>query len=233
MRVARLVRLRALCFVSMVPIALGWPLRAGAQAPKNRVVPIYTDYPAPGQTDRRSRSESHYDFFFFMPAEKADDISVRPDYPVADLDEGKTGTCIEYRLRFGGPNEFASAAFKPAGGALGTRPGLAIDQQLNAAPGQRIFLRFRARRRANDQATVGFRVGGLALGRHVDSVRPPASPQERFVVLSADWVEYSIDLTKRDLRSVVSPFSVTAQSNDNRGKEEIVFYVDDIRFVAE
>jgi hypothetical protein len=78
----------------------------------------------------------------------------------------------------------------------------------------------------------------LAVKKARDSVIPAAMPKEKFIKLSADWADYSIDLTGEKLDQVVSPFSVVLQSNDHtlpKGgeKSRIVFYVTDIRYVTE
>jgi hypothetical protein len=186
--------------------------------------------PPTGQDDTRSATEAYYEPFYFMPAEKASDVSVRRDCP-----NGASDTCLEYKFTFGGANEWASAAFKPAGADLGAKEGRNIAEELNAGADAKIFLKFRARRAADTRAVVGFRLGGLAVGKHVDSIRPALAPRDKFITLTADWTEYSIDLTRhaQKLNSVVSPFSVIVQSNDNRGQQEVVFFVDRIRFVAE
>jgi hypothetical protein len=225
---------------SGVPVCLAALFAAAFASPafgQGRVkeVVIYRDMPAAGVPDTRPASALYFEPFYYMPREKAADIAVRADFPARDLDRQATGTCLEYTFEFGGADEWASAAFIPAGGKPGTRPPRDIAQDLAAEQGQKIYLKFKARRPANTTAVVSFRVGGMGVGEHVDGIRPPAKSKPLFIPLTADWVEYKIDLSEhaQGLSKVVSPFSVVVQSNDHRGERSVKFYVDEIRFVAE
>jgi hypothetical protein len=73
---------------------------------------------------------------------------------------------------------------------------------------------------------VEFKAGGIS-GEYPDSFKAEASP----VTLTADWKEYEIDLTGQDLSSVIGGFMFTVAKDKNA--ENTVFYLDEIRYVAD
>jgi hypothetical protein len=206
-------------------------LTSAASQKKSKQVIIYDDYP----TNSKDPTATYYAFEMYMPAEAAFDIAVRRDFPAGDLVKDAKGTCMEVQFNFGGADEWCAVAYKPAGAKLGEKAGFDIENQLAIGPGQHVYLKFKARRKSNSKAIVTFRCGGLGAGAHFDKIKPAVTSNPKKIELTADWVEYQIDLTEHvaGLSSVLSPFSVYAQSNDHPNQKQIVFYLDDIRIVTE
>lgn len=196
-------------------------------------------YRGSGKPDAKfAKFENSWEPFFFTPAPQAPMMSVQEEYPGEGLGLGKESKAIEFTWVITSADTFAQFYFQEKGVQLGTKKGIDVETLLNAKPGEKVYLKFHAMRKANTEAVVGFRSGGLAVKKARDSVIPAAMPKEKFIKLSADWADYSIDLTGEKLDQVVSPFSVVLQSNDHtlpKGgeKSRIVFYVTDIRYVTE
>src|SRR5689334_3503950 len=117
---------------------------AGAQDPVTNPLYIYRDRPS------ASKFEAMFEPFFFMPAEQSDRISVQEDFPAERAEAGK-GTVLEYIVVFDGPDEWAQAAFRKKGIKLGSEPGVDLATSLGANPGDRVFLKFRARRPVSER----------------------------------------------------------------------------------
>jgi len=238
------IRLFCVCVISMFmfpgTIAFG-------QERVTRELKVYWDMPADGDADERSETELYYEPYYFSPAAKAQDISVNVFHDATPL--GGNGTCVEMGARFQGANEFVQIGFVPTNSPrLGAREGLNIAERLGVARGQKVYLELKARRRANDNANVSFRVGGLAGNPHRDSLRFPATRKPDLDQLTADWTTYRVDLTEQvhKLDAVLCPLIVTIEINKNpkakrekdpvTGKEErfvsIVLYVDEVRFIC-
>jgi hypothetical protein len=68
--------------------------------------------------------------------------------------------------------------------------------------------------------------------QHRDSSRrvPPLLPETRRRPLTREWQRYTIELNGKDLSYVLGGFGWSAKGSANFGKEEIVFYLDDIRY---
>jgi hypothetical protein len=68
--------------------------------------------------------------------------------------------------------------------------------------------------------------------RYRDSSRrvPPLLPERRIHPLTQEWQRYTIELNGQDLSYVLGGFGWAAKSSANFGKNEIVFYLDDIRY---
>ena len=211
-------------------------------------VAIYTDMPAKGQPDRRGEAEKYFAPFFFAPQGKASDIVSNPYFESSKLKKDDSGSCLELRFLFDGPNQWAQVGFFPAATvALGDTPARTdIETTLNPGPKDMVYLEFKARRPANEQSVVSFRSGGLAGSGARDGILPPAKRDPDYDELTADWTVYRIDLTeyKGNLDSVLCPFSVTCESNRNpraihrpkraggvEQKVTVSVYVDSIRFI--
>lgn len=71
-------------------------------------------------------------------------------------------------------------------------------------------------------------------GRSVEPVAPfPDSfpkASSGFIRLSSEWQQYSIELQGQDLSYVIGGFGWVVDKFRNRGHDEVVFYVDDIRY---
>jgi hypothetical protein len=211
-----------------------------------RELRIYWDVPT-GDRETRSETELAYEPYYFSPAAKAPDIAVDTAYVASML--GGQGTCIEIMAKFGGPNEFVQVGFMPVNSTrIGQRPGLNIAEMLGAGRGDKVFMELRARRRANDEAKVSFRVGGTSGIPNRDSLRFPVTRSPDLDELTADWTTYRIDLTEHAhrLNAVLCPLNVTIEINKNpRARRErnpttgeqdphssIVLYIDEVRFIV-
>jgi hypothetical protein len=53
-------------------------------------------------------------------------------------------------------------------------------------------------------------------------------PAETSITLTPDWESYKIDLKNKDLRHVVRGFSCIITKDDNPGKDEVWFFLDDL-----
>ncbi|MDR1882261.1 MAG: hypothetical protein LBR26_05710 [Prevotella sp.] len=91
-------------------------------------------------------------------------------------------------------------------------------------------LKFKARGEVGGER-VRFYMGGLAYN---DPLAPYPDTDEKhynnkaFVALSAEWTDYVIDLSGLDLSRIASGFGWVTNEPENRGKEKIVFYLDEI-----
>ncbi len=101
-----------------------------------------------------------------------------------------------------------------------------LFEKLGAEQGDAIVCRFWAR--STDHAQVQFKVGGVTKGQVKDSLNFPVSSP--WVKLSPDWRRYEIDLTGKDLSSLVGAFVWVCDRahNDDR---DVGFDLDDIYFV--
>ncbi|MDR1881799.1 MAG: hypothetical protein LBR26_03335, partial [Prevotella sp.] len=91
-------------------------------------------------------------------------------------------------------------------------------------------LKFKARGEVGGER-VRFYMCGLADN---DPLAPYPDTAEKhynnsaFVTLSAGWTDYVIDLSGLDLSRIASGFGWVTNESENRGKEKIVFYLDEI-----
>jgi hypothetical protein len=238
---------------ALLTVAVLAPSTFAQDAPKSaatrrvteeRTLSIYSNRPIGDEPNRMTELERYYDPFYFSPAAKAAQIAADPAAPTSRVDENGQGTHLDIAVRWTGANEFATIGFVPAGATrLGQLPGMNIAQLLGESAGHKVYLKFRARRPAgHPEVKAKFRVGGLAGAPHRDSLRFPLLTTPQLITLGDNWKEYSIDCTAQiaTMTSVLCPFSVTLESNDNPyarpqdGSTDPVsmLYVDDIRFVA-
>ena len=73
-----------------------------------------------------------------------------------------------------------------------------------------------------------FKVGGIS-GQFPDSIQPAVTTEPAVVTLSAQWQQYTIDLTGKDLSHVVGGF--TWVTNTDQNPNGCTFYLDDLQFV--
>ena len=73
---------------------------------------------------------------------------------------------------------------------------------------------------------VQFKVGGVTDGN--DSIQFPVETE--WIKLDKDWQQYVIDLSGYNLRDLVGGFCWVTNKDHNPGKENIQFYLDDIRY---
>ena len=101
-----------------------------------------------------------------------------------------------------------------------------LFEQLGAKKGDPIKCRFWARSKKG--ATVQFKVGGVTKGKIADSLTfPVATP---WITLTPEWKRYEIDLTGKDLSSLVGGFVwVCDRMHNDEG--DVTFDLDDIYFV--
>ena len=98
--------------------------------------------------------------------------------------------------------------------------------QLGAKRGDPIKCRFWARSRQG--AAVQFKVGGVTKGKIRDSLTFPAAT--RWTRLTPQWKMYEIDLTGKDVSSLVGGFVWVCDQAHNKGKD-VSFDLDTIYFV--
>jgi hypothetical protein len=111
-------------------------------------------------------------------------------------------------------------------GAWEPQEAVNLFHELHAEKGDRIVCRLWAR--SQDQTSVQFKVGGVTKGKVKDSlVFPIASP---WIRLEPEWKMYEIDITGKDVRSLVGGLVWTCDRQHNQSAD-ITFDLDDIYFV--
>lgn len=148
-------------------------------------------------------------------------IAVDPD----STDNPLSGTtCLRSHVQLS-QTPFAGVSFLLDGTF---RPDRSIDllKALSARHGDHIVCRFWARSALG--ARVKFRIGGNAQGEHHDSLM--MGGDSGLLRLTGEWHLYEIDLTGKDLSSVVTAFSWTCARTEN-GDRDLSFSLDDIYFV--
>jgi hypothetical protein len=102
-----------------------------------------------------------------------------------------------------------------------------LFEELDATMGDPIRCRFWAR--SKDAAVVQFRVGGVTMGKIGDSLEIPVGTPP--IKLEPDWKMYEIDLTGKDVSSVVGGFLWACNRKHNGSNRDITFDLDTIYFV--
>jgi hypothetical protein len=102
-------------------------------------------------------------------------------------------------------------------------PGVDIYEKLKVGKADSIKLTFWARGERGGE-TVQFSVGGVSKGS--DSINP--SVKTAWIRLEQNWRQYEIDLSGKDLSNVVGGFCWVTNRSQNRGRNEIWFFLDDI-----
>lgn len=100
-----------------------------------------------------------------------------------------------------------------------------LFSELGAKKGDTVRCRFWAR--SKDQAIVQFKIGGVLEGQVSDSLRFPASLPP--IKLTPEWKMYEIDLSGKDLTSLVGGFLWTCERANN-GDRDVNFDLDEIYF---
>lgn len=106
-------------------------------------------------------------------------------------------------------------------------PGINLYEQIKAKKGPQIKLTFWTRGERGGEM-VQFKVGGVSAAN--DSISSAIAT--KWICLSTDWRQCEIDLSKADLSNVVGGFCCVTKKIKNTGKDEIVFFLDDIRYEA-
>lgn len=101
-----------------------------------------------------------------------------------------------------------------------------LFESLEAASGDLIKCRFYGR--SEKGATVQFKVGGVTKGQIKDSLIFPVTT--RYIRLTPDWRMYEIDLTGKDVSSMVGAFCWVCDRAHN-GQKDISFDLGPIYFV--
>lgn len=130
---------------------------------------------------------------------------------------GNTAVRVDYSAAASGGQQWAGIYWQAPAYDWGDRTG---GFDLSGAA----RLTFWARGAAGGEK-IEFLVGGI-LGQYADSVQPARSTG--VVTLTANWQQYTIDLTGVDLSRIAGGFAWTATQADNPGGA--TFYLDDIRF---
>jgi hypothetical protein len=76
---------------------------------------------------------------------------------------------------------------------------------------------------------IEFKAGGINKKQFKDSYTATTIP--RRIPLTVNWQRYEIDLTGKDLSSIIGGFAWVASANDN--PNGVTFYLDDINFINE
>ena len=77
-----------------------------------------------------------------------------------------------------------------------------------------------------------FQVGAVTNGKFKSSVAFPRTCRPDPTKLTNKWQDYAIKLRADELTNLIDPFCVVARAIDNRGKDSIQVYVDDVRLEA-
>jgi exo-beta-1,3-glucanase (GH17 family) len=187
---------------------------------------IYRDAAPEKGPDMRSESERLFAPFGFMPAARADQVSINNAQPVAPDDPSK-GTCIEYLFEFRAPDDWMGSYTLVDGNCWGTKQGIDVQKLLGVGRSEPIVLRFRAR----GEGTVTFKCGGVKDGDHPSSLRPAREVAGSPTHLTREFRDYTIGpFPAGQLTNVIDPFCAATTILDNRGKKTIRVEVDDIRF---
>lgn len=175
-----------------------------------------------------SSTERMFASYGYMPAERANQISVNPTRPVkADQKE----TCIEYSFQFKDGADWQGCYHLINGNAWGTKPGIDVGKLLGVKAGDKVLLKFRAWGRSGGEQ-VTFQCGGVNTGPHSSSLPFPETTREDPVRLAKDPRDYSIEMDAGRLSNVIDPFCVLvrAADGDNLTRGAISVSVDEIRF---
>lgn len=106
------------------------------------------------------------------------------------------------------------------------REAVNLFDELKAEKGDPVVCRFWARSR--DGASVQFKVGGVTKGNVKDSLTFPVP--SKWIELGSEWKMYELDMTGKDMRSLVGGFTWACDRAHNRNAD-ITFDLDDIYFV--
>lgn len=102
-------------------------------------------------------------------------------------------------------------------------PGINIYEKLQISESTPVFLTFWARGEVGGER-VQFSAGGVGIGN--DSIKFRKSTD--WISLDTNWRPYMIDLSDQDLSNVVGGFCWVTNKVQNRGREGIRFYLDNI-----
>ena len=97
---------------------------------------------------------------------------------------------------------------------------------LEAEKGDAIKCRFWAR--SADEAVVQFKIGGVTKGKIKDSLIFPVAT--KWIKLGPEWKMYEVDITGKDVRSLVGGFMWVCDRQHNKARD-LSFDLDDIYFV--
>lgn len=175
-------------------------------SPVFKAFPIYSD---------RSPRHTHYVPSGYMGDS---DLIMSGSYSATP---GGQGPCLRITYKASGPKGWSGLYWQDPANNWGDVPGKA-GYDLRGAK----RLTFWARGENGGEKVHEFRMGGI-VGQYPDS--DVASMTN--IRLSKEWKQYSIDLTKRDLRHVIAGFGFFLNKAENPGG--MVFYLDDIVYEGE
>jgi exo-beta-1,3-glucanase (GH17 family) len=207
-----------------VVLALAWGISAAQEKPSPPPDAIWIYKGVPEGKDTRSETEVLFAPFGYMPASRADQISVNPSTPVDRKDS--QGTCIEYLFKFEKRDDWVGAYTLINGTSWGTKPGINVQKLLGVGPETKLALRFKAR----GEGAVSFKIGGVTNGLHKSSLTLARQVDNSPTKLTGDFCEYTIGpIEAQKLTNLIDPFCVVTSALDNPGRDLVKVYVDDIR----
>ncbi|MBD3264762.1 MAG: hypothetical protein GF375_06645 [Candidatus Omnitrophica bacterium] len=162
--------------------------------------------------------DNHFIPSGWMPATAGKDLKVNTDwknYPFS----GNSCIRIEHRNKSG--TRWAGIYWQQPANNWGQIPGAGYDLQGAEK------LTFWARGDKGGEVIYEFKMGGISSGEYIDSDSASIGPVE----LTKEWKQYTIDLRGRDLSYVIGGFA-WATNIDVNDPEGIVFYLDEIKYVA-
>lgn len=195
-------KLMTVLAVAAVAIATG--ASANAAMGVFKPFPIYTDAKSP---------DNHYAPSGWMG--DYGDIKIDPAY-MDDAHAGTTSFKISYTNKASQGARWAGIYWQNPPNNWGNRPG---GFDLTGAT----KLTFWARGEKGGERIEEFKIGGLT-GEYADSDVAGIGP----VVLTAEWQQYTIDLSGKDLSSISGGFCWATNLDVN--PDGATFYLDDIRF---
>lgn len=185
------------------------PARKGSSAPSVGSAPTASFRPFPVYKNRPPR-RSH-----FSPSGYMGDSDLAMSGAYTTTRHGQ-GPCLRIIYKGGGSKGWAGVYWQDPANNWGDVPGKAGFDLRGATK-----LTFWARGENGGEKIHEFRIGGI-VGQYPDSDVAMISS----VRLSNDWKQYSIDLSKKDLRHIIGGFGFFVNKFEN--PDGIVFYLDDI-----
>ncbi|MBF0254483.1 MAG: hypothetical protein HQL11_05110 [Candidatus Omnitrophica bacterium] len=188
----------------LAALVLGLPAMSMAEEGAFRPFPVYSDENSP---------DNH-----FYPSGWMGDYS-DINYDGACMENphsGSTSMKIVYSADRSQGAGWAGIYWQNPANNWGNRPG---GYDLTGAS----RLTFWARGEKGEERIEEFKIGGIT-GEYFDSDVAGIGP----VILTPEWKQYSIDLTGKDLSSVIGGFAWATNLDNN--PDGVTFYLDDIRY---
>ena len=189
------------------------PVKSSAAASSSAQAPASTFKSFTVYTDRDPK-HTHY-----VPSGYMGDSDLSLSGAYVESPQGQ-GPCLRATYKANGPKGWAGIYWQDPANNWGDVPGRAGYDLRGAAK-----LTFWARGENGGEKIHKFRMGGI-FNQYPDS--DEASLDN--VRLTKEWKQYSIDLSKKDLRHIIAGFGFFILKADNPGGA--VFYLDDIKYVG-